>query len=246
MIDYKNLNEKSHMKNILKELKITTSLFFLMIAMLMLSNISYAENTAGKAIKVSGSVYAKLEDQEKRKLSIGKSIYEKDLITTEDSSSITLIFSDKTRFELGSDSSLQVNKYLYEKNADNDSSSIEVIKGTFRFVSGLIAKEKPESMEVNTSVATIGIRGTNVAGKVDSTSATIILIEPEDSSKKTAIEVFNKFGSVTIDEPGYGTDIPDAYSPPSPPRRMSMQTINNLTRSLQSIQRANMPRPMRH
>ena len=218
---------------------------FLIISILIVTPSVYAENVVGKATKVKGTVNAQLESQEKRKLSIGKSIFEKDTITTEAESSVTLLFSDETRFELGPESTLQVNKYLYEKDADSDSSSIEVIKGTFRFVTGLIAKQKPESMEVNTAVATIGIRGTNVVGKADSTSATIILVEPEDTSRKTAIEVSNKFGSVTIDEPGYGTEIPDEYSPPSPPRRMSLQTINNLTRSLQSIQRLNMPRPMR-
>jgi len=98
-------------------------------------------------------------------------------------------------------------------------------------------------MNVDTAVATIGIRGTNVIGKADATSATIILVESEDTSRKSAIEVSNSFGTVTIDEPGYGTEIPDQYSPPSPPRRMRLQTINNLMRSMQSIQRINMPRP---
>jgi FecR-like protein len=231
------------MKNIFIQNRITS--FFLLFSILITSHPLYAENVVGKATKVKGSVHAQIESQDKRKLSIGKSIFEKDLVTTQADSNVTLVFTDDTRFELGPDSSLQVNKYLYEENADNDSSSIEVIKGTFRFVSGLIAKKKPESMEVNTAVATIGIRGTTVAGKADATSAIIILDQPEDSSQKTAIEVSNKFGSVTIDEPGYGTEIPDEFSPPSPPRRMSLQTINNLTRSLQSIQRANRPRPMR-
>jgi hypothetical protein len=233
------------MRNILKKTGKKTSTLFIILTMLIVSNISYAENIVAKAKKVEGNAYAQLDEQEKRKLSIGKSIFEKDIVTTEESSSVTLIFSDKTRFELGPESSLKVNKYLYEQNSNEDSTSIKILKGTFRFISGLIAKNKPEAMEVNTAVATIGIRGTSVAGKADSTSATIILVEPEDSSRKTAIEVSNKFGSVTIDEPGYGTEIPDEFSPPSPPRRMSMQTINNLTRSLQSIQRANMPR-VRH
>jgi FecR protein len=216
--------------------------FFLILSFLITCYPSYAEDIVGKATKVKGSVYAKLEEQDKRKLSIGKSVFEKDYISTEKDSSVTLIFNDETRFELGEESALKVNQYLYEKDVEKDSSSIEVIKGTFRFVTGLLAKNKPESMEVNTAVATIGIRGTNVVGEANSTSATIILVEPEDSSRKTAIEVSNKFGSVTIDEPGYGTEIPDAFSPPSPPRRMSMQTINNLTRSIQSIQRMNIPR----
>ena len=206
---------------------------------------AHAENVAGKVLKSKGDVFAQLEGQEKRKLRIGKKIYEKDKVTTESDSTVTLLFSDKTRFELGADSTLVVNEFLFENNPDKDATSIKVLKGSFRFVSGLIAKEKPEAMEVSTTVATIGIRGTNVVGEANATSATIILVEPEDKSRETAIEVSNNFGSVLIDEPGYGTEIPDEYSPPSPPRRMSLQTINNLTRSLQSIQRVNMPRPMR-
>ena len=98
-------------------------------------------------------------------------------------------------------------------------------------------------MEISTAVATIGIRGTQVVGEADATSATIILIEPEDKSRKSAIDVYNDFGKVSIDEPGYGTEIPDANSPPSPPRRMRLSTINNLTRSLQNVNRVNVPRP---
>ena len=38
------------------------------------------------------------------------------------------------------------------------------------------------------------------------------------------------------------TEIPDANSPPSPPRRMRMQTIENLTRSIQALTRIRPPR----
>lgn len=220
-------------------------LFFLPLFILIVNSPAYANDVAGKVLKSKGDVFAQIEGQEKRSLKIGKSIYEKDSVSTEKDSSAILLFTDKTRFELGPEATLIVNQYLYQNNPEQDSSSVEVLKGTFRFVSGLIAKEKPEAMEVNTSVATIGIRGTTVVGEVNETSATIILDQPEDSERKTAIEVSNSFGSVTIDEPGYGTEIPDQFSPPSPPRRMSLQTINNLTRSLQSIQRMNTPRPMR-
>ena len=150
---------------------------------------------------------------------------------------------DDSLFELGEDAKLLASKFVYKKDVEEDSVSIKILKGTFRFVTGLIAKKKPESMEVETSVATIGIRGTHVVGEADATSATIILMEPKDSTRKTAIVVSNNYGTVTVDEPGYGTEVPDEFSPPSPPRRMRLQTINNLTRSIQSSQRVNLPRP---
>jgi len=165
------------------------------------------------------------------------------MITTKTRSFIKLQLKDDSRFELGPDAKLLASKFIYKKDNEEDSVTIKLLKGTFRFVTGLIAKKRPQSMTVDTTVATIGIRGTNVIGEVDSASATIILMKPEDASLKTAIVVSNSYGEVTIDEPGYGTEIPDEFSPPSPPRRMRLQTINNLMRSMQSIQRINLPRP---
>jgi hypothetical protein len=46
--------------------------------------------------------------------------------------------------------------------------------------------------------------------------------------------VENKFGSVVVDKPGYGTEIPDEKSPPSPVKRMQLRTIDNLLRAIRS------------
>jgi hypothetical protein len=97
-------------------------------------------------------------------------------------------------------------------------------------------------MGVRTSVTTIGIRGTHGAGEVDANSARIMLLEPEGDSRPTSIDVSNEFGSVVIDEPGFGTEVPAANSPPSPLRRMQLRTVQNLMRTLQSIGRIRPPR----
>ena len=205
--------------------------------------MTYAKTEIGVVEELSGTAFAKLPTEDKRQLSIGDNIYESDLITTERKSSIGLLLKDDTVFKLGPEARLLAVKFKYQKDVENDSLTLKILQGTFRFVTGLIAKKRPKTMNVNTAVATIGIRGTNVVGEADATSATIILIESEDTSRKAIIEVSNSFGTVTIDEPGYGTEIPDEFSPPSPPRRMRLQTINNLMRSMQSIRRINMPRP---
>ncbi len=210
---------------------------------LCLSQNIFAATEIGFVKELSGTAFARLPTEDRRELNAGDQIYQSDLITTEARSSIKLRLKDDTQFELGANASLIAKKFAYQQEAEEDSLSIQLLKGTFRFVTGLIARNKPQSMSVDTTVATIGIRGTNVIGEVDTTSATIILVEPEDASRKTAIVVSNSYGSVTIDEPGYGTEIPDEFSPPSPPKRMRLQTINNLMRSMQSIQRINMPRP---
>jgi hypothetical protein len=120
---------------------------------------------------------------------------------------------------------------------------MRVLNGAFRFTTGLIAKARSRAMLVRTgAVATIGIRGTTVAGEVVGESATIVLLDPEDGATASAIEVGNDHGSVVIDQPGYGTTVPDANSPPTPPQRMRLRAIDNLIRSIQSSQRISVPR----
>ena len=208
-----------------------------------MNGVVRAAERAGKVEEVQGAVRAQTGAEAPRKLEKDAVFFVTDRITTEAGSSVKLLFDDNTNFDIGNESELVVDKFAYHKPAETNSFSSRILKGTFRFVTGLIAKEKPEDMEVKTTVAIIGIRGTQVIGETTSTSATIILLEPEDKSRKSSIQVANQFGSVIIDEPGYGTEIPDEHSPPSPPRRMRLETINNLTRSLQSIQRINIPRP---
>ena len=82
----------------------------------------------------------------------------------------------------------------------------------------------------------IGIRGTHVVGEVEGESAVDVLQERENEGPGE-IEVRNEHGAVVINTAGWGTEIPDAQSPPSPPRRMQLRAIQNLMRTLPSIGR---------
>ncbi len=209
-------------------------------------NLSFADNLLIESAKIKaieGQAWASQPGLAQRTLTTRSVVYENDLIHTAEKSSLSLLFKDDTKFDLGPNTDLKITKFSYKKPANEDGIATKILKGSCRFISGLIAKKEPRAMKVSTTVATIGIRGTHVAAEVETTSARIVLMEPEDTSRETAIEVSNDFGSVTIDEPGYGTEIPDEFSPPSPPRRMRLQTITNLIRSMQSIQRINTPRP---
>jgi hypothetical protein len=106
-------------------------------------------------------------------------------------------------------------------------------------------------MKVSVSVATIGIRGTHVEGEVTErqvkdgqtvdASAKVALLEPEGADPHNAIIVENKFGSVVVDKPGYGTEIPDEKSPPSPVQRMQLRTIDNVLRAIRTPARTGGP-----
>lgn len=208
--------------------------------LLLFSFNAFAADIAANVVSVDGEAWTQQNNKPKQILKVGDAIYVDDSVSTGADSSLELLFTDQSKFDLGENTVLVISEYQYKTANQTDSFSTQIIKGTFRFVTGLIANDNPASMEVNLSVATIGIRGTHVVGETTATTAKVILLEPEKQAS-TAVEVFNQYGSVTIDKVGYGTEVPDQFSPPSPIRRMQIRTIDNLMRSIQNSQRLRMP-----
>lgn len=207
------------------------------------SLVANAASGVGTVTALHGSAVRVAPDGTRQQLTEGGTVLAQDRIETGADSHAVLDFTDHTRFSLGADTVFRIDDVRAE-GAD-PSFSAAVIKGAFRFVTGLIAKQRPRAMRVQTgAVATIGIRGTVVGGEVEGESAKIVLLANPDNDTPSAIEVGNDFGHVVIDEPGFGTVVPDAHSPPSPPARMSLRTVDNLVRNLNNLQqRMAVPRP---
>mgnify|MGYP003860586323 FL=1 len=214
---------------------------FATLLLLLISFNAFAEDIAAHVVSVEGEAWSEKTNGTRQALKSGDALYVGDSVSTEAKSSLKLLFTDQSKFDLAENTTLEISQYQYQTSNNNDSFSTRIIKGTFRFVTGLIANDSPSSMKINLSVATIGIRGTHVVGETTATTAKVILLEPEKQAS-TSVEVFNQYGSVTIDKVGYGTEVPDQFSPPSPIRRMQMRTIDNLMRSIQNSQRIRRPR----
>lgn len=208
---------------------------------------------AAKIRALKGKVWTRGAGGSMRQLHNGDEVHSGSQIVTGKKSHVTLRFSDESVFSLGPNSQMAIDRYAYGKDPEKSSLTTRIIKGAFRFVSGLIAKGRPENMTVQLGpVATIGIRGTHVAGevterreegdKVEEASARVMLMEPEEGDKPSAIIVSNEYGSVVVDQPGYGTEIPDEHSPPSPVRKMQIRTINNLMRAIRSAVPRSVPK----
>lgn len=186
-----------------------------------------------------------------RRLAAGDPVYAGERIQTGAGTVLQIEFTDKARFTLGPNAEFEVGRYSYAKSGTEDAFYSKVLKGAFRFVSGLVARKDRKNMQTSVLVATIGIRGTHVEGEVSErqekdgrmvdASAKVALLEPEGSDTASAIVVENQFGSVVIDKPGYGTEIPDEKSPPSPVQRMQLRTIDNVLRAVRSPARTGGP-----
>lgn len=228
------------------------SLVFLMA--LLPAAAGAADPAIGRVARLVGNQvgHAEAPGAPARKLAVGDAVFAGERIRTGAGTVLQIEFTDSARFTLGPNAEFEVSRYSYAAGgAGEDAFYSKVLKGAFRFVTGLIARKEKKNMQVGAVVATIGIRGTHVEGEVIErqekdgqvvdASARVMLLEPEGPETDTAIVVENKFGSVVVDKPGFGTEIPDEKSPPSPVRRMQMRAIDNVQRMIRSPARMGGP-----
>ena len=102
-----------------------------------------------------------------RSAGIGDPIYLNDEITTGPDTNLQILLKDQTVFTIGPDSSIIFDEFVYDPaDAETSSLSATITKGTFKFISGKIASQKPDNVALNLPNATASIRGTTVAGRV--------------------------------------------------------------------------------
>ncbi len=119
----------------------------------------------GKVETVDGIVTATRADGTIVPLTADDPVFQGDVVETGDGATIGLVFNDNTTFALGESGRMVLDKLVYDSAPGDGESLFSVVLGTFVFISGEIAENNPEEMVVRTPVATIGIRGTKMAGK---------------------------------------------------------------------------------
>ena len=217
-----------------------------LLSILLLSSFgrpsSAAPVDAGNVSDISGNASAVLPGSNKRNLDEHGPVYSGDTIQTEEDTKVSLKLLDDTTFFIGSNSEVILDEFVYDPNTNLGTVAASMLKGTFRYISGTVAKINPQAVTLRTPLATIGIRGTVVLVQIEPEESIIGLLPPEQSNSPGAIQVSNQFGTVDISTPGFATRIQPG-APPSAPFQLQQQTIRNLMDSLRAIQtRPNIPR----
>ena len=97
-----------------------------------------------------------------RKLAKADPIFKQDELVTDQSGQAEIVFTDDTLMTFRPGSEFKVSQYNYDPKGKQEGSYIvNLFKGGFRTITGLIAKAAPQNYKVITPVATIGVRGTD-------------------------------------------------------------------------------------
>lgn len=125
-----------------------------------------AEEIIGKVNSVETWAYGTRIEQKRNPLFSHDKVYEQEVIETVTDSEISITFVDGTEFYMGGNAAITLDELIY--STERESMIVTLAKGVFRFISGSISKE---TVIINSPVATIGIRGTDLEIHVDSTGA---------------------------------------------------------------------------
>lgn len=121
--------------------------------------IGYVKNISGEAsVTTAGN---------RIKAVVGTAIHQGSVLQTGAKSSMGITFKDETVMSFGPDTTLTVDEYLYAPAQGKLKLASKMGKGSLNYVSGVIAKLKPDAVSITTPTGTIGVRGTHFVVKVE-------------------------------------------------------------------------------
>lgn len=183
-----------------------------------------AEDKVGIVAAVRGAVKINPQGQVGRVAGSGEPIYLNDEISTDGAGSLQILLMDETAFTIGPNSTIVIDKFVYDPSTHNGEVKAKVVKGVFRFVTGKIGQKKPSQMEVELPIGTIGIRGTIVAGETNGNNSLVALLGPGENNNTfhsngkfiLSNTVNGKTEESEVSKSGFGTTINESGVPSNP------------------------------
>ncbi|HRJ68521.1 MAG TPA: FecR family protein, partial [Beijerinckiaceae bacterium] len=161
-----------------------------------------------------------------RTMNVGGNIVFKERINTSDSGSVQLVFVDRTTLNIGPNSQLTIDEFVYDPKANTGRMTATLTKGVMRFVGGQASHTGGAT--IKTPATTLGVRGGVVTVRHDQQNGT---------------RAINHFGVMTaqsgqgtevIRRPGFALNVANNAAPPSAPARAPQSEIDANNRQLTS------------
>lgn len=130
------------------------------LAALVIAGPATAQDAAGTLKSVRGPVRIVSAGAE-RAAAAGDAVRAGERVVTGAEAAAGLTLADGTLLAVGPRSSLNLQQFGYDPTTRDGSIVLELVEGSMRMVSGLIAKASARAVQVFTPTAVVGIRGTD-------------------------------------------------------------------------------------
>jgi len=129
-------------------------------AVLTMSTSAYAESEPIGYVKTHAGAAFVVTGGETLEAFPGLSLHQGDHIRTGEDGQLGLTLLDNTVMSVGPNADLVLEEYLFRPGEGDLGLGVRLLRGTLQFISGVIAKLRPEAVKVRTTTGTIGVRGT--------------------------------------------------------------------------------------
>jgi hypothetical protein len=167
-----------------------------------IAEVPSASNVAiGRVETLNGSVEVVRANGERIMLSIGDPVYQGDVLQTGEDGAIGIVFLDETLLSIAENGKAVLDEIIFDATAQEGSMHVSLLQGVFSLVSGQIAKVDPDALVLNTPVATIGIRGTQISVDVGEGDRLNVLLMEEADGTIGEVIVANGDGLKILNQP---------------------------------------------
>jgi len=111
-------------------------------------------------VKKSGGIAAIERKGVRVNPAVGTSLLPGDVLVTGKGGQIAVTFADNTRFAVGPNSRIAVDRFDFDRTTRSGAFETRVERGSLGVVSGQIAKSRRDAMKVRTPTSLLGVRGT--------------------------------------------------------------------------------------
>jgi hypothetical protein len=174
-------------------------------------------------------------------VAVGTEVEQDDRVETKNGK-VKIKFKDDTTVSVTESSALVIDDFVYDpKNMSGGKLALRAASGTVRYVSGNIAHNNPNAVNIKTPTAAVAVRGTDFVMSVNEVGSSLIMLMPSCETSQIvsvggkscgsgAIDVTTSSGTVNMDRPYQATFVETSGQAPSPPVfvNLSINTIGNL------------------
>jgi hypothetical protein len=139
---------------------------------------------------------SRLKGAQKNSLAAGDTVFRDEAVQTGADSLAKIVFLDQTNLSIGPNARIALNQYVYSEERPAGKVALNLLKGTYRFVTGDLDKK---AYEIKTPVATIGVRGTVFDVWTTGARSVITLTEGE---VRVCTRKASPQACLTLDQPG--------------------------------------------
>lgn len=140
----------------------------------------------GQVGEVSGHATVTHANGTTETITKGTPIFEGDVVETDAKGAVNIKFADESSFAVSNNAKMAIDEFVFDTASNSGENKFSMLRGLFVYTSGLVGREDPDDVQINTPVGSIGIRGTIITG----------VLPPDGSTEPAQISVVE--GAIVI------------------------------------------------